>query len=101
MRTVADASLDSDAARERADRLRAVHELAFADAGADGEQQLQLVPPVRRHRKTRPRELAACDLGLARYAVQTRRAFDVAEAGREAVDDGDVRQVHGRRRCAA
>ena len=37
--------------------------------------------------ETGPRELAARDDGLARLAVEPRRAFDVAEAGREAVDD--------------
>ena len=45
--------------------------------------------------ETGPRELAARDDGLARLAVEARRAFDVAEAGREAVDDGDVGEVHG------
>ena len=83
------------AARERAHRLRAVHELAFADAGADGQQQHQRVAPVGRHVETGPRELAARDDGLARLAVEARRAFDVAEARREAVDDGDVGEVHG------
>ena len=80
------------AARQRAHRLRAVHELAFADAGADGEQQLQRVPAVGRDGRGRPDELAAARRRLARHAVEPRRAFDVAEAGREAVDDGDVGQ---------
>ena len=43
MRTVAVASPDIALPVTRAHGLRAVHELAFADAGADGEQQHQRV----------------------------------------------------------
>ena len=59
MRTVADASPDSAIARQRAHRLRAVHELAFADAGADGEQQPELCRPSGVTVEAGPRELAA------------------------------------------
>ena len=86
------------AARQRAHRLGAVHELAFAHTGADGEQQHQLVPPVGVtsrpvHASSRP-----AMIGSTRHAIQTRGAFDVAEARREAIDHGDVREVDRNRR---
>ncbi len=83
------------AARQRAHRLRAVHELAFADAGADGEQQLELVPVVGRRRSApTTRARGPVSVGSRRHAVEPRRALDVAEAGREAVDDRDVGQAN-------
>ena len=87
-RTVAVASPDSALPVRPLHRLRAVDELAFADAGADGEQQHQRVLRLRAAmRQAGPGELAAGDRRLERHAVEARRALDVAEARREAVDD--------------
>ena len=86
-RTVAVASPESALPVQALQRLRAVHELALADARADREQQLHRVrlgPAKRRGR-------SSCSSGLPTVGSvgtpSTRAEPSRSEAGREAVHD--------------
>ncbi len=81
-------------AGQHVSRLHAIHELAFADTGADREQHEQLMLFLPIDRQVAPDQLTPGHCRLDRLAVDARRAFDVAEARRDAVDDAHVEQRH-------
>src|SRR5262249_12736065 len=60
--------------------LRAVNELAFANASTDGEQQNDSAMIGGAEAEAIPHELAVRHRGLCRQTIQARRSWDVAEA---------------------
>src|SRR6185503_12404234 len=81
-------------AGQHVDRLHAIDELTLADARADGEYHEQLMLFLAIDRQVAPDQLAAGHGRLDRLAIEARRAFDVAETRRDAIDDAHVEQRH-------